>query len=116
MVVYSAYFVAGHRLEGHPGRCRRPHGHNYAVRVWVEGPLGANNMVIDYYELKRLVDSILDEIDHSMLNEVLRDPNPTSELLAEWLAGRIGEKLPEGLRVARVEVCETPDFCAVYEP
>ncbi len=119
IVVYSTYVVAGHSLRSHPGPCRRPHGHNYGIRVWVgraDSSLDEMNMVIDYYELRRVVDSVLAGLDHSSLNEVLGSDNPTSELLAEWLAKKIGDALGEKYRVVRVEVCETPDFCAIYEP
>ncbi|AEM38677.1 6-pyruvoyl tetrahydropterin synthase and hypothetical protein [Pyrolobus fumarii 1A] len=119
LVVYTTYVVAGHALKNHSGPCRNPHGHNYVVRVWVERvdhSLDNLNMVIDYYMLKRSVDSVLSELDHANLNEVLGVDNPTSELLASWLAKRVAEKLGGEYRVARVEVCETPDFCAIYEP
>ena len=118
-VVYSTSFSAGHRLEDHPGKCRRLHGHNYLVKVWVEGGLDEKNMVIDYYELKSIVDSIVEELDHHVLNEVLGDRNPTSELIARWIAERVSAELVKtgrGVRVSRVEVCETNDFCASYEP
>jgi len=115
-VVYTTSFSAGHRLEDHPGKCRRMHGHNYLVRVWVEGGLDEKNMVIDYYELKSIVDGVVDELDHRVLNDVLGDRNPTSELIARWIAERVSEKLPGRVRVSRVEVCETGDFCASYEP
>ncbi len=87
--------------------------------MWVEridSGLDDMNMVIDYYILKKVVDGILSRLDHGNLNDILGSENPTSELLAEWLAGRISEELGKNYRVARVEVCETPDFCAVYEP
>ena len=118
-VSYTTYVVAGHRLEDHPGPCRKPHGHNYIVRVWIEridGGLDDKNMVIDYYVLKRSVDEILSMLDHAMLNDILGVRNPTSELLAAWLAEKVGEKIGEEYRVVRVDVCETPDFCATYTP
>ena len=30
-------FSAGHALRGYKGKCENPHGHNYRVRVTVEG-------------------------------------------------------------------------------
>ncbi len=30
-------FSAGHALRGYKGKCENPHGHNYRVRVNVEG-------------------------------------------------------------------------------
>ena len=31
-------FSAGHALRGYKGKCENPHGHNYKVRVVLEGP------------------------------------------------------------------------------
>jgi len=31
-------FSSGHALRGYKGKCENPHGHNYKVRVTLEGP------------------------------------------------------------------------------
>jgi len=108
---YETWFTAGHYILSHPGSCSRPHGHNYRVVVCVESEgLNQLNMVIDYYELKSVVDGVVSALDHAMLNEVLATKNPTSEVLARHIYEEVSEKL-KGYRVSRVTVCETPDFC-----
>ena len=56
-----------HRLPFHDGGCRNVHGHSY--RMWVEltGEPDANGMVLDYFDLKALVDPLVAEIDHAFL-------------------------------------------------
>jgi len=63
LVFASAHFItfAGHRCEG-------LHGHNYRVRVTVEGGLNEEAwFVYDFVELKRIMKRLCDEIDHLVL-------------------------------------------------
>ena len=63
LVFASAHFItfAGHRCEG-------LHGHNYRVRVTVEGALNRESwFVFDFVELKRIMKRLCDEIDHLVL-------------------------------------------------
>src|SRR5918994_7996956 len=63
LVFASALFItfAGHRCEG-------LHGHNYRVRVTIEGGLNEEAwFVFDFVELKRIMKRLCDEIDHLVL-------------------------------------------------
>jgi 6-pyruvoyltetrahydropterin/6-carboxytetrahydropterin synthase len=63
LVFASAHFItfAGHRCEG-------LHGHNYRVRVTIEGGLNKEAwFVFDFVELKRIMKRLCDEIDHLVL-------------------------------------------------
>jgi 6-pyruvoyltetrahydropterin/6-carboxytetrahydropterin synthase len=63
LVFSSAHFItfAGHRCEG-------LHGHNYRVRVTIEGGLNPEAwFVFDFVELKRIMKRLCDEIDHLVL-------------------------------------------------
>ena len=63
LVFSSAHFItfAGHRCEG-------LHGHNYRVRVTVEGALNEEAwFVFDFVELKGIMKRLCDEIDHLVL-------------------------------------------------
>jgi 6-pyruvoyltetrahydropterin/6-carboxytetrahydropterin synthase len=63
LVFSSAHFItfAGHRCEG-------LHGHNYRVRVTLEGALNQEAwFVFDFVELKRTMKRLCDEIDHLVL-------------------------------------------------
>jgi 6-pyruvoyltetrahydropterin/6-carboxytetrahydropterin synthase len=81
-------FSAAHALRGYKGRCERLHGHNWKVRLSVGGkkldPLG---MVVDFTELRALLDVLLSRLDHHFLNEVppFDTVNPTAENIAAHL-------------------------------
>ena len=63
LVFASAHFItfAGHRCEG-------LHGHNYRVRVTVEGALDEESwFVFDFVILKKIMRKLCDEIDHKVL-------------------------------------------------
>lgn len=58
----------GHRLSKHEGRCYSIHGHNFTVLVGVKSrKLNKNDMVIDFSELKSVVNGFLDNLDHCLL-------------------------------------------------
>jgi 6-pyruvoyltetrahydropterin/6-carboxytetrahydropterin synthase len=63
LVFASAHFItfAGHRCEG-------LHGHNYRVRVTIDGPLDPDSwFVFDFVILKKIMRRLCDEIDHKVL-------------------------------------------------
>src|SRR5688572_30835467 len=63
LVFASAHFItfAGHRCEG-------LHGHNYRVRVTLDGRLNEESwFVFDFVELKKIMRRLCDEIDHLVL-------------------------------------------------
>lgn len=97
------HFEAAHRLpfvpEGH--KCARVHGHSYRVTVLVRGPIRSDGMVVDFAEIDRVSRPIIDELDHSNLNDLLK--NPTSELLAVWMLRQL-RSLPH---LWAVQVAET---------
>jgi 6-pyruvoyltetrahydropterin/6-carboxytetrahydropterin synthase len=101
-------FEAAHELPWHEGRCRRLHGHSYRLEVTVEGPVGPNGMVVDFADVKAVVQrEVVDRYDHHYLNDVV--DNPTAELLAHdiWKVLEAG-----GLALARLRLWETAD-CSV---
>ncbi|QDS87762.1 6-pyruvoyl tetrahydropterin synthase [Rosistilla ulvae] len=60
-------FSAAHFITFAGDVCERLHGHNYGVKVAVEGPLDANRYVVDFIALR---DAVLHEtlqLDHHVL-------------------------------------------------
>jgi len=107
-------FEAAHFLprvaEGH--KCRRMHGHSYKIRVTLVGAIDAETgWLVDFADVDRVVEPVLGELDHQVLNEVPGLDNPTSELLAVWLWHRVAARLPA---LAEVEVGETADSRCAY--
>jgi 6-pyruvoyltetrahydropterin/6-carboxytetrahydropterin synthase len=56
-----------HRLPWHDGGCRNVHGHSYMMRVELEGERDARGILIDYLEVKSLVEPLIEELDHGFL-------------------------------------------------
>jgi len=117
-------FAAAHAIRGHTRGCENLHGHNYRVRVHVEAwELDGLGMVIDFADLKAIVQEILGPFDHRVINEVppFDVRNTTAERLSEFVFEEVAARLaasPDAGRVAvaRVEVWENDTACAVYEP
>lgn len=79
----SMEFDAAHHLPGYNGKCARVHGHTYTTEVIIDGPVGDDGFVMDFYSLKRLISVALEDLDHRDLNEII--PKPTAERIAEWI-------------------------------
>ncbi len=81
-------FDAAHRLPNYDGKCARIHGHTYTVEVVLGGPVdGTTGFLMDFYDLKRILKTVLSDLDHRDLNEILA--NPTAETIAEHIKGRL---------------------------
>ncbi len=110
----SFTFEAAHFLpsfpEGH--KCRRMHGHSFRVDVFVEGdvPEGQHHL-IDYGEIKRVIEPLRMQLDHYCLNDIEGLEHPTSEVLAKWLWDRIKPDLP---LLSEVRVHETCTSTCAY--
>ncbi len=125
-------FEMAHALKDYDGLCRNIHGHSYELKVTIAGrPITDEKspklgMVMDFGDLKKIVrELIVDRYDHalvlynkmpaSLIDElkknferiILKDYNPTSELMIQDFAQLIKEKLPENLTLKYVLLRET---------
>ena len=72
----------------------------------VEGPVNPElGYLIDYADIKRAVEPLVQRLDHYFLNEIDGLSNPTSENLARWLWQRIKPTLPLLASVVVHETC-----------
>ena len=82
-------FSAGHALRHYEGKCERMHGHNFAVELTVQGRRLApdTEMLLDFKILKTGLKTVLDALDHRLLNETppFDAINPSSENLARHI-------------------------------
>jgi 6-pyruvoyltetrahydropterin/6-carboxytetrahydropterin synthase len=129
-ITVTGGFCAAHRLPAHAGACARVHGHNFTVTAMLAAPepvepgeLGESGMVMDFLDIKAVLDSVLGELDHKDLNALPEFQNapPTAELLARHIFRRIKAALEASpgmagtpVKPVRVEVRETKDFAAGY--
>jgi 6-pyruvoyltetrahydropterin/6-carboxytetrahydropterin synthase len=105
------HFDAAHALVGYPGECQRLHGHTWDVEVSVCGrELDEVGIVYDFKTLKADLAAILDDYDHTYLND--REPfdriNATAENLARVIYHRLKPALPKGIDLVEVAVWESP--------
>jgi 6-pyruvoyltetrahydropterin/6-carboxytetrahydropterin synthase len=106
-------FDAAHSLIGYAGKCKDLHGHTYTVEVIVEGePDPETNFIIDYGDLKKIVNGVLDGLDHKYLNEII--DHPTSEMIAMHIRDEISKEL-KTLRLISVKVWEGKDKWVMVE-
>jgi len=116
----SAEFEAAHRIEGYPGKCHRLHGHNWVVEVGVIGDkLNDLGMLVDFKEMKKEVNRVLDHLDHQYLNELpafTNGYNPTAEHIAKYVYDELkgSELLHAGCRLKYVKIWESPKSSVIY--
>jgi len=79
-------FSAAHQLtNAYDDKCNDSiHGHNWKVKVSIEVKELNNGMVIDFTNIKEIIDTL----DHKNLNEIL-DFEPTAENLARYIHNKI---------------------------
>lgn len=100
-------------------KCHCMHGHTYRVRLEIEGSM-MNEMgwIVDYSEVKHVWEPIKSGLDHHCLNDISGLENPTCEMLAMWIFGKLAEPVkaihPE-LRLRRIEIRETEKCGVVLE-
>ena len=115
----------GHRLLCHAGKCYNLHGHSYRMQVEVTSDDLINGMIMDYYDLKKTVEPLVEELDHSfMINskdeklleaveklktkKVIVDFETTAENICNYVLSKIKDAgLPEHIKEVKVKIFET---------
>jgi 6-pyruvoyltetrahydropterin/6-carboxytetrahydropterin synthase len=100
-------FEAAHRLPNVPKghKCARLHGHSFRIDVVCEGEINPETgWLIDFADIKRAVNPLIEQVDHHYLNEIKGLENPTAENIARWFWERLK---PELLPLSRIIVAET---------
>ena len=99
------------------GLCYNPpaHGHNYLLEVTVSGEIDPKTgMVVNLFDLKRVLLSVIEEFDHKNLNldmPYFNDRIPTSENLARVLWTKLAPQRDIGTLHA-IRLCEDEDLYA----
>lgn len=115
----------GHRLPDHFGLCKNIHGHSYKMIVEFEGELNNDQMVIDYYDVERIINPIIEKLDHAFMvnkqdemvidflekiksKKVVVDFHATAENICNYFLDRIKKSsLPSNIHAIKVKVFET---------
>jgi len=125
---------AAHRIPWYDGKCRHLHGHSYKLEVEFEGEPDAKGFVIDFNEIKNMVQPLINELDHTTiisatdteLKQVFDEKkwkyalvpfDTTAENICKYLTSLILEKHRQALKdlkIASIElkVFETDTSCA----
>ena len=111
-------FAAAHQLRGYKGKCEKLHGHNWRVTIAVTAErLDEVGLAIDFHELKDSLREVLDQLEHTFLNEIFpfTQINPSSENLAKWIYDNMAKKIDDdNVEVASVTVWESDTASASY--
>jgi len=79
------------------------------MRVTVEGPVKANGLVMDFADIKKIVnEKVIDKFDHANINDFLE--HSTAENMCIWA----WEQLKDDLPLSEIRIWETPNSCAIY--
>jgi 6-pyruvoyltetrahydropterin/6-carboxytetrahydropterin synthase len=117
-VEVTAVFSAAHRLRDYNGKCERLHGHNYRVQAAARSAAPkSGGMVIDFTELKKSLNAVLDILDHNYLNDIkpFDDIEPSAENLAAFIFERMEEQLGgDGRMLHSVSVWESDTSRATF--
>ena len=110
-------FSAAHALRGYKGKCENLHGHNWRIRVSVNGQkLDKMGMLVDFTDLKSALDAVLKKLDHTNLNDInpFNTINPTAENIAAYIHDGLKKyQLPQ-IKISGVEVWESETSSAKY--
>ena len=127
------HWEMGHRLPFHLGKCKNLHGHSYKCMVELTGDPDSNGMVIDYFDVKKIIGPIIEELDHSFMVskndkeviEALQKLNSqmvvvefesTAENICLYLLDKIkSSNLPKNIHSIKVRVFETENSYAEEE-
>ena len=132
----EAAFDSAHFLADYEGKCKNIHGHRWRVAAEICGDRlktdpKERGMLVDFGDLKKVLRSLCEELDHCLIIErgslrettlqaLLSENFRITELpfrpTAENLAKLFYEKMKaQGFPVRRISVYESPENCASYE-
>lgn len=120
LVKVEGRFAAAHAVRGYDGSCERLHGHNFAVTAVAEAAtLNEIGIAVDFKELSKHLDDVLDVLEHQNLNELpaFSTRNATAENVAAFVYERLAPQVEAlGAKLRRVTVEESPKYAASYVP
>ena len=106
---------AAHQIEGHQGKCRFMHGHNWRISVTFEHQDGSW-LLSQKPMFLEILDSVGEKYDHKNLNDLppFQNLNSTAENISKILFKDMQALLPEADILHTVDVWETPKYSASY--
>lgn len=112
LITKELSFNAAHRLPWHQGECNHLHGHTYKLQVSVTGRLNENGVLIDFEDLKNIIQkTIIELFDHKYINDIIS--NPTAENMAVYIFNLLQQAFDANdaninIKLFSVKLWETP--------
>ena len=115
----------GHRLLEHFGKCKNIHGHSYKMIIEFEGELNESEMIIDFYDIDRIIKPLIEKLDHAFMvntkdkdvidfldkiksKKLVVDFNSTVENICNFILDEIKKfELPQNISSVMVRIYET---------
>lgn len=117
-IFVEGHFSSAHSLRGYRGNCEKVHGHNWQVKAFVQAKkLDRTGLALDFRILKNRLQMVLDLLDHQDLNKLVffKKTNPSAENISFFIFSKLKSRIKQpGLKLAKIEVRETPDSGAIY--
>ena len=117
-LVVKKEFSSAHILNGHPGNCKRMHGHNWLVEAEVQGDnTNEIGMVIDFKDIKNNLKEIISNLDHQFLNDLepFINENPTAENISKYIYKELSNNInTDNIKVSKIKLWETSNSAVTY--
>ena len=117
-LIVKKEFSSAHILHGHPGNCKRMHGHNWLVEAEVQGDnTNEIGMVIDFKDIKNKLKEIISNLDHQFLNDLepFINENPTAENISKYIYKELSNNInTDNIKVSKIKLWETSNSAVTY--
>lgn len=116
MEIFKVFHIdAAHCLPNVPPghKCANLHGHSFRIEIHIKGPVDPKmGWVIDFTDITKSFQPLLNKLDHKYLNDIEGLNNPTSENLALWIWKNLKPVLPQ---LSEVVVQESTESGCIYK-
>ena len=117
-LIVKKEFSSAHILHGHPGNCKRMHGHSWLVEAEVQGDnTNEIGMVIDFKDIKNNLKEIISNLDHQFLNDLepFINDNPTAENISKYIYKELSNNInTDNIKVSKIKLWETSNSAVTY--
>lgn len=117
--IHGIFESAHYLYEYYPdGSDEEMHGHTWEAELFLDSTVLKNGISVDFLDIRRSFDSLVNDLDHVLLNEVgpFAKENPTAENLAHYIYKTLKDDIPTGAHCYEVRVWEGPKNYASYFP
>ncbi len=116
-VSVETHFWASHQLTLPDGSKEAVHQHNWSAAADVSAEaLNSMGLVMDFRQLKAMVDKTIAEFDNMALDKIdyFQRNNSSAENVAGYIYEKLEPKLPQGVKLEAIRVVEEPGCSAKF--